>query len=236
MSDGDYSDYHLIAICSTKERAADVVKFYGGEVEEWQCDNHMETIGLLRQGYKAYRLWIRFDGTISTGPEEIPGPPDDLDEDEERLDFSATLSVRCVARDAAHAIKIAAEHRQAWLRDPDRRVKWETAQRTYQVQQGIYEERKSLGHAKAGVNSILRSVFRFIQTRPESDWWIRPPEIEAIAQEIVLAKTRENVEEIRKRLLAMPCGYNDSRFNVCLLRRAHDGKHALIQITSEGGE
>lgn len=42
LTDGDYSDYHIIAVYSTEDNAKKAQKEFGGEIEEWILDQYIK--------------------------------------------------------------------------------------------------------------------------------------------------------------------------------------------------
>lgn len=112
VTDGDYSDYHIVGVFSTKE-AAEASR--GGDVEEWQLDAipprsanlAVYKVDMWRDGdvrdarkyggtmnYRSPKVEVYMSGT------DNPDKPD-----------TAHICVFCWARDDLHAIKIANECR-----------------------------------------------------------------------------------------------------------------------------
>jgi hypothetical protein len=60
LEDGEYSDYHVIGIYTTKERAESVQKAVGGTIAEWELDPGWSEIN---KGLNVYLVWMLRDGT-----------------------------------------------------------------------------------------------------------------------------------------------------------------------------
>lgn len=71
LEDGSYSDYHVIGIYTTRERAETVQKLVGGDINEWTLDPGWTEINT---GLNRWRVWMLRDGTVEeTFHEKITG-------------------------------------------------------------------------------------------------------------------------------------------------------------------
>jgi len=123
LEDGEYSDYRVIGIFTTKENAKKVQKIVGGEIVEDKTD---PDIYQINKGLFRYRVAMLRDGTTKSielndlqrevgSPEKIsiirrskywpPGMPDDI------LMPADILNAIIWAKDEQHAIKIVNEKR-----------------------------------------------------------------------------------------------------------------------------
>ncbi len=60
IEDGEYSDYHVVGVFSTQEKAEQVQRFTGGEITEWILDPAVREIN---QGMSLWRVLMLRDGT-----------------------------------------------------------------------------------------------------------------------------------------------------------------------------
>ena len=69
VENGEYSDYRVEGVFSTKENANLAAEFTGGEVAQWPLD---PAIDELRQGRKVFRVDMAKDGTVKNcSPEAV---------------------------------------------------------------------------------------------------------------------------------------------------------------------
>lgn len=63
IEDGDYSDYHIIGIFSSKENANMIREKTGGEVREWFLDPCVKEIN---KDYRQYHIYMLKNGDVET--------------------------------------------------------------------------------------------------------------------------------------------------------------------------
>ena len=119
LTEGEYSDYHIVGVYSTKENAEAVKRWIVAEdddsyiaslidIEEYELDPGVDAI---RQGLNAYRTQMSWDGTTD-GVYRV-----DADYDRESFIGSKIeanwwgVSGQVFARDEQHAVKIVNEKR-----------------------------------------------------------------------------------------------------------------------------
>lgn len=127
---GQYSDYHILACFSTREKADEfsawyntLSNYYQSSTEEFELD--LPAVMQAREGYSIYRVLILKDGTIESieneGQKDLfkgtrcwfwrrAKAPAYLDKG-----VSNTLMVHACAKTEKHAIKIANEKRTQWI-------------------------------------------------------------------------------------------------------------------------
>lgn len=106
VSDGDYSDYHIIGAFSTEERANEVAKKLSAGVEEYELDE----VGKDNR----YSYWVRFynDGKCEQTAHIEQSPYSTALNRVGKMEGKYTRShywVRVMAEDESHAIKIASD-------------------------------------------------------------------------------------------------------------------------------
>ena len=113
VTSGDYSDYDIRAIFTTKELAEkykqsfikkDGYRSYFNDIEEYELDAYSEE---LKNGYKRFNVIMRKDGnTISVEPN------DNYFEQINKISFfNNNIYILVIAKDENHAIKIVNEKR-----------------------------------------------------------------------------------------------------------------------------
>ena len=114
VTSGEYSDYRIVGVFSTKEIAQLAIGAgHGDEIEEYEIDKYAD---YARRGIGAYRVHIGIDNadihTIraidmadTTDEEKEPSPSFD----------GQSLIVLAYATDERHAAKIAMEKRAMWI-------------------------------------------------------------------------------------------------------------------------
>jgi hypothetical protein len=115
VEDGEYSDYRVVGVFSSKKNAERVCKLTGGEIAKWRMN---PAIDELNAGLHFYRVEIAKDGTVSHCGRHEPSTYD-IDgtyESTPWVDYrdhslGVHLIVRVWASDDNHAIKIANERR-----------------------------------------------------------------------------------------------------------------------------
>ena len=111
VTDGDYSEYHVVGIFSTEEKARRFVELFGGHWDEEELDPFTREI---RAGVVAYQIRMAEDGDVisiyATGLPEEHSPVFFHYNDE----YTGTIH----AKSEKHAIKIANDKRRALIADP----------------------------------------------------------------------------------------------------------------------
>lgn len=59
IEDGEYSDYRVEGVYSSREQAEVVQKYVGGKISEWPLDPCVEE---LNAGLTQFEVWMKFDG------------------------------------------------------------------------------------------------------------------------------------------------------------------------------
>lgn len=66
VSEGSYSDYHVVAVFSSKEKAEEFRRLFPNadynETEEYELDPAV--VNLAKRGYNAYRIFMLRDGSV----------------------------------------------------------------------------------------------------------------------------------------------------------------------------
>jgi hypothetical protein len=134
VTDGDYSDYHIVGVFSTEERANEFVEVESGVVEEYMIDELCEAVYLkLNKNYSCYRV----DMTLNEGDllftnidpySNVVGSDNDLTvfvfppkHENKKFAGKKIFSIRVMAKDEKHAIKIANERRTEYIATGDLR-------------------------------------------------------------------------------------------------------------------
>ena len=122
VTDGDYSDYHIVALCSTQENAEEVVvsnksRWNDPNIEEWELDDFKKCPnGLLPWGVKMNREGassLERETLASFSPRVVPYG------DGENMVFDV------FAKDEKHAVKIANEKRVQLVAMDNWDVNWD---------------------------------------------------------------------------------------------------------------
>ena len=122
---GEYSDYRVIGVFSTKENAVLVADRFGADVAEWPINPWVDHIN---QGREPYIVWMERDGT-TTRVERWPMRYTNRDEEGLMLEkaprwggsaWGRPAKGYCLrgivyAKDEAHAVKIANETRSRYI-------------------------------------------------------------------------------------------------------------------------
>jgi hypothetical protein len=121
VTHGDYSDYRIDGVFSTKERANEFIRtrVRYGDIEEWDVDAFDE---LIRSGLYRYIVWFDEDGNADLPPICRPDESDlaqpEVTEVNDSMRYRPSplrLRVDVWARDDEHAIKVASEKRAQYL-------------------------------------------------------------------------------------------------------------------------
>lgn len=106
VSTGDYSDYHILGVCSTKEKAVTLQTATGADhLEEWPLD---ELADMAAKGFREWRVQMQRDGTV------IECRCSALSERTDLRDYAGpgnNVRFYCNAKSQDHAVKIANERR-----------------------------------------------------------------------------------------------------------------------------
>lgn len=110
VSTGCYSDYHVLAIFSTREKAQQYWDLCSepNDIEEFEIDREYN----FPPGKKGYLVDFKANGEVKM---IMQLDPDDNFSDEVYPDRNGSLFTRCWANSKEHAIKIANERRTRWL-------------------------------------------------------------------------------------------------------------------------
>jgi hypothetical protein len=111
VTDGDYSDYHIVSVFSTGEKAKEFIEKMckEGIIEEYDIDAYIEP---LEKGYFPYFVRMTKEGEVLECRKYDCSYPD-LDELD--FDINKNMYTKCWAKDDGHAIKIAGERRRVIL-------------------------------------------------------------------------------------------------------------------------
>lgn len=105
VTDGDYSDYHIVTVCSTRERANRVVEVFGvGSVEEFEVDSIEINKGLLP-------FFVRLDADGNALQVQRSTSTYGFSESESYRDIKGNFFTHVFAMDEEHAKKIAGERK-----------------------------------------------------------------------------------------------------------------------------
>ena len=110
VTEGDYSDYHIIGVFAEEEVAREVARGCGGEVESYTLEDRN---GPLARGLRPWFVTMTREGDTRTGGEGM------MWLEEARRGKLAVICIKGVpllqtwmwARDQVHAVKIANERR-----------------------------------------------------------------------------------------------------------------------------
>lgn len=118
VTEGSYSDYHIIAVFDSAKKAQDFIDAYvpGGEIEKFEL-NPCELE--LREGWKYYCVEMERDGSAHVRTDGALDYIKEAMQNESNLVlrhsgnnvFRTALETYCLAKDEQHAIKIANERR-----------------------------------------------------------------------------------------------------------------------------
>lgn len=112
VTDGDYSDYHIKCVCSTKESAEKAIEQYCcGSIEEFELDSFPR----LPQGLWAYQIKMDIAGNVESVEQISVEQEYTLRDDRQGEPYgdkeNKWYCYSALAEDAAHAVKIANERR-----------------------------------------------------------------------------------------------------------------------------
>jgi len=121
VTEGDYSDYSIRYVCSTREKAEhakvvhETVASYGNEcrIEEWTLDLIDHVDNMRRQGYDVYSVHMLYNNGDNARATVWRYGLSKLQPGYKRCPFGKAplWSDEVWAKDEKHAIKIANEHR-----------------------------------------------------------------------------------------------------------------------------
>ncbi len=125
IEQGEYSDYRVVGVYSTKEGADAVCAalnnpdpYSDAAVVEWKMD---KAVDVIKKGYKPFHIWMMKDGTVERA-DVTSLDSSNIDEDSyvwrrSQVKYGAQaskpdiLNATVIARDQKHAIKIVNERR-----------------------------------------------------------------------------------------------------------------------------
>jgi hypothetical protein len=111
VTEGSYSDYHIMAAFLNKKRAETFATRFGAEVETWPAGDHY--IDMLRDK-NVYFLRISKDGTVS----DLEKNDNDfafrqiIEHNDKGYDSAGNLYMYVLAKTEQHAVKIAGDKRR----------------------------------------------------------------------------------------------------------------------------
>jgi len=125
LTDGDYSDYHIVALYSTKELAEEAQKHCpGSQIEEYDLD--VKEIPEHPPGHFAWSVNINAKTNTINHSVQQNSLERQFEPEEHYWEFSdnatATFQVRCWARDKEHAEKIALDKFYQWKWEKENEV------------------------------------------------------------------------------------------------------------------
>jgi len=111
VTEGEYSDYHIVGLYSSEETAAAAAqKCDGGRVEEYELDGNAD---LVARGYWVYSVVMDIDGNTAQVYEY--GAPGSVSSEgyicKWHSDETLHLSAKVCAKSKEHAVKIANDKR-----------------------------------------------------------------------------------------------------------------------------
>lgn len=120
ITEGSYSDYHIIAVSTDKDKAEKLAEMFGADVEEWETDTARDR--RVIEGFRRYRVCFNREGDVYWTA--------DYTENEDVAEGVAIYSANRAVRDKAvevvvwaknkeAAIKIAAEKRAQYLAEQE---------------------------------------------------------------------------------------------------------------------
>lgn len=123
LTDGDYSDYHIIGIYSSREAARVVRDKVGGDIEEVELDAGVEDINA---GLEPWSILMLHDGTVeSAKPKEEMSSYDiggsvliwqrSKAPAYQGKNVPDAMRATVWAKNKTHAVKIVNEHRRQWI-------------------------------------------------------------------------------------------------------------------------
>ena len=115
VTDGWYSDYHIMCVCSTREKALEAIAVHSlveANIDEYELD----AFNVPPAGMSRWIVQMEVNGDTRdafTTPFPITGQiaPTKTDIARRNTHIYPPFSCQCWARDREHAIKIANEHR-----------------------------------------------------------------------------------------------------------------------------
>jgi len=122
VEQGEYSDYRVLGVFSTRENAERVATlmscdWYEATVKEWPIDPGIDE---MNAGYKQWTVTMDYDGTVEWCGED-PSPYDatlaELTVWRRSKYVNDVIGGNIWAKDAKHAIKIVNEKRLQWIAD-----------------------------------------------------------------------------------------------------------------------
>lgn len=124
IEDGEYSDYRVVGVYSTKEHADRVRDLVGGEVNEWALDPLIET---LNAGLTYYRVEMYRNGDVKqAGPTKISNS-------EVMSTYRTSVYMAIWPRTEAKRLIV-----EGWFRDEDHAIKVTNEKRTEQIASGLW--------------------------------------------------------------------------------------------------
>ncbi len=114
ITTGEYSDYHIVAACSSRRKARATCALVG--LPETDIDEHdLDGIDLVKPGWANYSVWMSREGNsqvkICGTPEQFIPLPQTSHNISDSLFARRWLSVHGYFADDQHAVKVANEIR-----------------------------------------------------------------------------------------------------------------------------
>jgi hypothetical protein len=110
VTQGEYSDYHIVGVFTDKEKAEELCDF-GNEIDSW-ADTRIETYEsdtIDVKGRELFFVRMQPDGKVLEVAKA--GSIYDIEDNRVGQDMNGNFYTACLARDKKHAIKIMAERK-----------------------------------------------------------------------------------------------------------------------------
>jgi len=121
VTSGEYSDYHIDAVFSTRKKAEEYIETRkefseqaateppSFDIEPWEIDA-TESLSPIKHGYRAYSVWMRRQGNSNVEEIRDYWEAEEIERNSMQQD-AGWLMMRVWAKDEQHAVKIVNEKR-----------------------------------------------------------------------------------------------------------------------------
>jgi hypothetical protein len=135
VTEGSYSEYHIISVFSTRELADKFAALYDADVEEYELDKHEMQ---AREGLAVYKVWMSRDGGSSNyrSDEYQPGEYELIVISGGRNERTINLVGSVLATSAEHAVKIVNEKRAQLIASGE----WDEFEKMHPPGKSLYEQ------------------------------------------------------------------------------------------------